>query len=129
MEKCRERGLSVAETPLLRVANSMFLFWNPMLLRRCFSFKVYEKISPKHFDQTVEDAKRRFLTTQKATQEGSPQKILLLLVIHDRTDLYDDGQSTYGEHFLWLYLSKIVVPSSLPMEALLHLKRNASFTE
>ncbi|EYC02946.1 hypothetical protein Y032_0097g3035 [Ancylostoma ceylanicum] len=75
MEKCRERGLSVAEQPL---------------------FRVYEKIAPANFDLTVQDAKRRFSAMQEATSEGSPQKILLLLVIHDRNDLIDDGQSAYG---------------------------------
>ncbi|RCN49800.1 piwi domain protein [Ancylostoma caninum] len=75
MEKCRERGLSVAEQPLLRV---------------------YEKIPPSKLDQTVQDAKRRFLDLQETSKEGSPQKIMLLLVIHDRTDLIDDCQSAYG---------------------------------
>ncbi|KIH52724.1 piwi domain protein, partial [Ancylostoma duodenale] len=75
MEKCRERGLSVAEQPLLRV---------------------YDKVAPVKLDQTVQDAKRRFLDMQEASKEGSPQKIMLLLVIHDRNDLNDDRQSVYG---------------------------------
>ncbi|CAJ0588793.1 unnamed protein product [Cylicocyclus nassatus] len=70
MEKCRERGLNIAEQPLIRV---------------------YERTDATNFEQYVDDAQERF----KRMQNGR-QRILLLLVINDRNDSYGNRGGAYG---------------------------------
>ncbi|VDM69247.1 unnamed protein product [Strongylus vulgaris] len=71
MEKCRERGLNIAQQPL----------------------RVYQKTGSRNFEKFVVDAKERF---QKLRDEGGSPKILLLLVINDRNDLSIYHGGAYG---------------------------------
>ncbi|KAK6758333.1 hypothetical protein RB195_015882 [Necator americanus] len=71
MEKCRERGLNVASQPLIQI---------------------FESTTADKFEERVESARNCFL----ALQNGSQRKILLLLIINDRTDTHDHLEGNYG---------------------------------
>ncbi|VDM56534.1 unnamed protein product [Angiostrongylus costaricensis] len=77
IDKCRERGLCMASEPL----------------------RVYHNITIDGFEKCVKDATIRFSKLQREAGDRNMEKILLVIVINDRTYLgnkYANGLNSYG---------------------------------